>query len=307
MVADIIQKHALIVTIAVVFFNLAAGPALASKPPAPAGAIGHVVYENGSLSLTAHSVSLITLLQEIAEATNIRIVTASRIAGDQIIEADIRNKSLREVLHALLNGHSYLVHYNSTPSQNRLHLIAGSALTPGGGPPPASAEGSLPATLAAPAASHSQKKFSPALKDTSVTRSFPKKIVRQTSFPAVDKEVQWSTAQNGGPGRMPVSRAPGAGDGTISSANVNEGANPKGLDTIAEDPALLEQAALEKNWKREDFLRHTIDLLSEKIKSGLSDQHYELWIQRKDKRYITHDRELLENYERELDTLLKKS
>ena len=60
------------------------------------------------------------------------------------------------------------------------------------------------------------------------------------------------------------------------------------------------------SFAREDYLRYQIDKLTARIESGNSDRQFEFWAQKKNSKYVTNDRDLLNQYEKELRAMEDK-
>jgi hypothetical protein len=301
------MKKRLVLLLAAVVFFYAGDPARANQLSTASGAIEGLRYENGRISLRAHSVPLITLLDEIVAAANIKIISASRIQADQLVEAEVLNKPLEETLRSILQGYNYLVCFYADPSQSGLHLLAGSTLSQGGIRLPSFSGGSAFATVDKPVADHATDNFPAnpggagkpryaARGNTPLSANGYKGKSEAPSSPASRK----NSASNRSAPQIDAA-------GTASPDDFNGEWDAEPYENPEENPAALEQASLEKNWKREDYLRGQIKVLTQNLESGYSDRHYNLWVKRKDPKYITHDRERLEHYEKELAKLLENS
>jgi hypothetical protein len=310
------KNYFLAAIVTVVFCSGLGGAAHAGMPSVATGAIEYLAYKDGRISLKTHEVPLVSLLQEIVGSTNIQIVTASRIQGDQLINADVQNKSLAETLRLLLAGYNYLVCYHTEPSFRGLQLIAGSTFSQAGMELLPFSDGSKGAVTAAINGSESARNGSGNVQQNKTVHASQEwnggprvhvptneQRAKQESFTDVagSRTTRPSRAASGDEHKS-------AQDSTRGNPGTDEEWNGSGdFAEVEGDPAAIEQAALQKNWKREDFLRYKIEILSRNIESGSSDMQYEVWIQRKDKKYVTHDRDLLEHYEKELVTLLESS
>lgn len=181
------------------------GAPLPNKGPGANSGNPQVMCVDERITVKAKSVSLDTVLDSIAKACGLKILSASGEKTDTLINADIADVTLADALKELLRGCDYLVVYNE-PSKN-------------------------------------------------------------TGFLA-------------------------------SVAKARSKANHYDVMTEVED---------EPDWKKEqkqaNFLRHQIEILTDRIASGASDQFFQEAIKTKPPEFVEDDRKMLASYQERLASL----
>lgn len=303
---------------------------------AKAAAGHHLVYEHDRLTLKTDMTSLVQLVEEIAAAVDIEIVTASPIYADQFVSADIKDWSVIKVMQALLGGYNYLILFSVDAPRQGLHLMSGTASAPAGekllvltedglrykpmqGKVPSAANGKsvgMPARISGglsgpvPAARnsmqyHAQRHSADSIRENlflpaSVNEKKEEKIemqTRETSYPEATAAEKNVSAMNG------TDRS-GTEDDGGGLGEYDDAAVP--YDYLPDDNEAVPEESVEASFAREDYLRYQIDKLTARIESGYSDRQYEFWSQKRDPKYVTNDRDLLTRYEQELRAIADK-
>lgn len=276
------------------------------------GTVERLEYENGRISLKATAMPLLPLVEEVCKVTGIEIRTASPVYVDELVDADFKEMSLAAALRELLAGYNYMVMLGTEEGMAGMNLLAGGCSRPQEkkisrsiGFVNSARQGGLitgsavtAATDRAGGAHGDKRQYRPAVP-----------AARSGAVAAADRWPGKSSADSSRSGTRAVD---GAGQGTLNnSANGDAEALQDYYETETgkdEIDAVEKAVALQnKKDRKEDYFRRQIEMLQQRIDSGVSDREYGYWSQRKDPSYLTHDRDLVKYYEKELEKLVLSS
>ncbi|MCK9294371.1 MAG: hypothetical protein M0P70_04755 [Desulfobulbaceae bacterium] len=323
----------MLASLALFFFFGGMGGTSASTGPKKAESAYQLVYRQDRLTVKTDRTPLVQLVEEIAAAAGIEIVTASRLYADQLVAADIQDGSVVKVIQALLAGHNYLIFFSADSQRQGLHLLSGTmsapvgekllVLTENGGryqlvtgclPPPAAkgkAEGmnakvpGLSGRVKTPEdalslRAHGNRGQANLFRPANVYDKKEEKCTMDT------RETSYSEGRTVGKNATSLS-----GTGNSLSADNGEGMEEYG-DAAASNESLAgvhdndPEEDADDSFAREAYLRYQIDKLTARIESGNSDRQFEFWAQKKNSKYVTNDRDLLNQYEKELRAMEDK-
>jgi hypothetical protein len=286
-------------------------------------------YEDNSITARGENVSLLELLHRISQSASIDIYVLDTIP--EYITVDFSRKSLEDVLRALLRGCNYAVAYygenrdqstvylgqNFEPAHKQ-HLAAKLHHTPAGtrtkkGNPlggrsettvafaPRKASRELPGAgrdiLGQP---ESETPYTSASLD-SLTKNQRSHVHGQSGASAGPySENNSSYVGSGGVVTETVHLAQGSSEQTTTNASVDNATTDPEDEHVPSPTASTEPLPGES---RQDFYERMIAMLEDRIASGLSDQHYEFWSQKKDPRFVRDDRMYLHYYRARLEKI----
>ena len=307
----------------------------------------YLVCRQDRLTLKTDMTPLVQLVEEIAAAAGIEIITASTMYSDQFVAADIQDGSVEKIIQALLDGYNYLIFFSTEAPRQGLHLLSGTMPAPVGekllvltangdryqlvkGNPPSGVKGKtdgmnatkipgLPDGVSTPSAhslndrgnsspeNHAQRNLAGLVREN-LFLPLKKHENKEEKMTMHTRETSYSEAA---PAEKNVSSLPGT-ENSLTEADDEEGMAEYGdaaalRESFADDfDNDTEETAVDQ-FVREDYLRYQIDKLATRIESGYSDRLFELWSQHRDSKYVTNDRDLLVQYEKELRTLEDKN
>jgi hypothetical protein len=300
----------LAILIARPFFALAL-PAM-TQPPAESSDNTVINFQNGRMTIKIQAVPFLALLEKIAAAADIQIVSSSQIPADQLVSADLRGWSVEKTLMSLLYGYNYIVIYEPGDGNQGVKLRGGilkSAPRPKGketGEPGLNSQG-----VADGAGSTAGEGAD------LVTGSLRVAGRRYSTTMGIDAlSGSAGAARSGQQGLLPVSSGYASNyqkssgyDAQPSEEAIQHSVN----QSVAkyQQPAKVggkpQQESVRNAAKiaREEYLKSQIAMLTKRIESGYSDRQFEYWAKIKDPQFIMHDRTLLQRYNLELSTLYK--
>jgi hypothetical protein len=280
------------------------------KPPAENSDSTAVNFQNGRMTIKIQAVPLLTLLEKIAEAADIQIVSSSQIPADQLVSADLRGWSVEKTLVSLLYGYNYIVIYEPGDGNRGVKLRGGilksaprlKGQEAGKGEPVADGVGSAAgegADMPTGSLRVAGRSYSTTMGSDGLSGNAGAARSGQQGLPPVSNRYasnyQKSSGYDAQPSEEAIQRSV-----EQSVAKYQKPAAAK----VAEKP---QQESVRNAAKvaREEYLKNQISMLTKRIESGYSDRQYEYWAKIKDPQFIMHDRTLLQRYNLELGTLYK--
>lgn len=278
-------------------------------------------FQNGRMTLKTRSAPLLPLLEKIAAVADVRIVCFSKISADQLVTADLSGWPLEKALVSLLNSKDFNFMVIFTPGDGKQGVELRAGMLSGSAAPKAPQPGAGSGGLTPHADRAGQSSGSPA--GPGAGRGKPGSRDREKGGGAgapVEKDPGQMTGSLRIEGRRYSTNAapPGAaglpGPAGAMNAAASQQSEKFELEAVVQfasrykkprkpENASAESARLAAKKSREEFIQGQIDMLTQRIESGVSDREFQVWSKIKDPRYLQNDRTLLKRYKQELATL----